>query len=133
MLITLTRLPAQPTWTDGLVLIDGNWFGYALEDRKLFEEKPNVPGTCCILKGEYKVIVTESKTFGRRMPLVLDTPGRRGIRIHGGNTEKDVRGCIIVASRKVGPGHVQGSLEATLTHRIDLRGGEATLRILEAT
>jgi hypothetical protein len=131
MLITLVRLPAQPLWTDGFLLVDGNWFGYALEDRKLFEGKENVSRVCCILKGEYKVVVTPSGTFGRKMPLILDTPNRRGIRFHGGNTEKDIKGCIIAASRKLGPGHVQGSLEATLTHRIELAGA-ATLRILEA-
>ena len=133
MLIELIRLPALPFWTDGLLLIDGGWFGYALEDRKLENGAPNVVGTCCILPLTYKVILTESKTFGRVMPLILDTPGRRGCRFHGGNSAKDVKGCIIAASRKVAPGQVQGSLEATLTERIRRAGGEAMLAIREAT
>ncbi|GHT51477.1 hypothetical protein AGMMS49990_05830 [Endomicrobiia bacterium] len=44
----------------------------------------------------YKMILTESKRFGRLLPLLLDVPNHEGIRIHAGNTYVDSTGCILV-------------------------------------
>ena len=37
-----------------------------------------------------------SERFDRYLPLLVDVPGYRGIRIHAGNTERDTDGCILV-------------------------------------
>ncbi|GHT39250.1 hypothetical protein AGMMS49593_09860 [Endomicrobiia bacterium] len=44
----------------------------------------------------YKMILTESKRFGRLLPLLLNVPNHEGIRIHAGNTYVDSTGCILV-------------------------------------
>lgn len=130
--LTLMRLPSPSTWMDGILLIDGNWFGYTLERPKVVNGRENVQGLCCIPPGDYLVEVTKSTAFGRDMPLVLDVPGPRlGIRFHGGNIVTDSRGCIMVASKKKSAGEISGSLEATLTDRIRTAGG-AMLKIVEA-
>jgi hypothetical protein len=51
---------------------------------------------CKIPKGTYKVKVTMSSKFGRKLPELLNVPSRTAIRIHRGNTAKDTRGCILV-------------------------------------
>jgi len=54
-----------------------------------------VLGETAIPAGVYQVVVTPSKRFHRKLPLLLNVPGFTGIRIHAGNTKKDTEGCII--------------------------------------
>lgn len=51
---------------------------------------------CAIPPGRYRVTVNYSETFKRQLPLLLDVPGRSGIRIHTGNGPKQTKGCILV-------------------------------------
>ena len=46
--------------------------------------------------GTYPVRVTFSPKFKRMLPLVLDVPGRSGIRFHRGTKPEHSRGCILV-------------------------------------
>lgn len=129
--LTLVRL-IFPGWTDGFLLIDGQWFGYTLERPKSINGQENLKGLTCIPKGEYKVAVTPSVLFKRDLPLIFDVPGRNGIRFHGGNIAEDSRGCVLVAANRVSTGKIQGSLEAALTAKVKALG-EVRLKILEAT
>lgn len=61
--------------------------------------KANGPGEA-IAAGRYRVIINKSKRFGRMMPLLLNVPGRDGIRIHTGNVADDVTGCILVGQER---------------------------------
>lgn len=79
--------------TIGTLSIDDEFFCYTLEDvvrpKKIFGETAIPPGT-------YKGIVNMSNRFKKRMPLLIDVPGFRGVRIHSGNTAADTQGCILV-------------------------------------
>jgi hypothetical protein len=49
-----------------------------------------------IPKGTYKVKLTMSLKFGRKLPELLNVPNRTAIRIHRGNSARDTHGCILV-------------------------------------
>jgi hypothetical protein len=48
----------------------------------------------------YKVQVNLSPKFGTLMPMLLQVPGRTGIRIHGGTKPSHSTGCVLVTRRR---------------------------------
>lgn len=99
----LLREECGPHATLGKLFIDGSWKWYTLEDR--LHDGPKIPGETCIPAGRYQILMTLSVRFGRIMPQVINVPGFTGVRIHGGNTDKDTKGCILVGGGcKVGAG-----------------------------
>ena len=48
--------------------------------------------------GTYPVRVTWSPKFKRMLPIVLNVPGRSGIRFHRGTKPEHSRGCILVSA-----------------------------------
>ena len=48
--------------------------------------------------GIYEVRVTWSPRFKRMLPLVMQVPGRSGIRFHRGTKPEHSRGCILVSA-----------------------------------
>ena len=48
----------------------------------------------------YKIQVNLSPRFGTLMPVLLQVPGRTGIRIHGGTKPSHSQGCILCTRRK---------------------------------
>jgi len=109
---------------DGL----GDWihFCYTLEDTvrdinksgDFDDEEKKVYGKTAIPFNKYKGQVTMSGTFKRDMPLIKDVPKFSGIRIHGGNTDKDSLGCILVAHNTDNKGKIWGTAEHDLTKLI---------------
>ena len=73
---------------------------YTLEDQ--VRSGPKINGQTAIPAGRYKIQITESVRFKRRLPLLLDVPGFSGIRIHCGNTAEDTEGCLLVGLAKEG-------------------------------
>jgi hypothetical protein len=110
--------------------IDGEFFCYTLED-EIRPDGEKVYGKTAIQSGTYDVILTMSNRFKRLMPLVLDVPMFKGIRLHGGNTAKDSHGCPLVAFntdyKKIW-GTAERKLTAKIAEAID-NGESVTLQI----
>ena len=94
------RWPTE-NYTIGRLYVNGELWCNTLEDkvRDLTKEK-KVPGKTAIPAGTYKVVLTYSNKFKRRLPLLLDVPFFTGIRIHAGNTADDSEGCILLGENK---------------------------------
>ena len=45
----------------------------------------------------YKVQVTQSPRFKRLLPILIQVPGRSGIRFHRGSLPEHSKGCILVS------------------------------------
>ena len=58
--------------------------------------------------GMYKVTITYSPKFKRKLPLVNDVPAFSGIRIHPGNLAADTDGCLLIG-RNTAKGMVSNS------------------------
>lgn len=93
----LTREICGETSTLGQLFIDGDFKWWTLEDR--LHDGPKIPGETCIPAGRYQVVMTLSARFKKVMPQLVGVPGFSGIRIHGGNTDKDTLGCILVGGQ----------------------------------
>jgi len=78
--------------TVGELLVNGVFECYILEDT-IRQEK--VYGETAIPSGIYEVGITYSPRFKRKLPVLRDVPGFKGIRIHAGNTAKDTEGCLL--------------------------------------
>ena len=55
----------------------------------------------------YKVAVTQSPRFKRPLPILIQVPGRSGIRFHRGSQPEHSKGCILISA----------SMEQSLTAR----------------
>lgn len=105
MKLQLKRIYFAPDYTIGKLSIDGVLFCDVLEDvnRDINhdgdlkdEGEKKVFGETCIPFGTYKVVITESQRFKRKLPLLLNVPHFEGIRIHPGNKAVDTHGCLLV-------------------------------------
>ena len=87
----------SPTETLGSLFVDGKFFCYTLEDTI---RKEKIKDETAISAGNYRVILSISNRFKRLMPEVLNVPNFAGIRMHGGNTNLDSSGCILVGEHR---------------------------------
>lgn len=95
MNLTLIRNKSSDKSTIGRLLIDDVFQCWTLED---VVRPAKIAHETAIPAGTYKVIITESARFKRRLPLLVDVPGFEGIRIHPGNCAADTDGCILVGT-----------------------------------
>ena len=58
--------------------------------------KNNLPNISCIPEGKYDLDWTFSPHLQTMTYEVKNVKGRKGIRIHTGNTTKDIEGCILL-------------------------------------
>lgn len=93
MKLELKRTTATDNSTIGRLFIDGAFQCWTLED---VVRPVKIAHETAIPAGTYKVTITESNRFKRRLPLLIDVPGFEGIRIHPGNSAADTDGCILV-------------------------------------
>ena len=76
----------------------GSFHCYALEDVDRYLEcvpDGKIYGQTAIPRGKYQVVITYSQRFQKELPLLLDVPNFRGVRIHPGNYAEDTDGCIL--------------------------------------
>ena len=108
----------------GQMFIDGKFFGHTLEDEDRYLESGGgkVQNETAIPRGTYRVILSQSKRFGRVMPEVLDVPGFLGVRIHGGNVEAHSSGCPLLGAVRTATGVANC---AGINERLRDRIGEA--------
>ena len=97
MELKLIREIFTPTETLGSLFVDGKFFCYTLEDAV---RSIKLQDQTAIDKGKYRVILSLSNRFKRLMPEVLNVQNFAGIRIHGGNTNLDSSGCILVGEHR---------------------------------
>ncbi len=100
MNLRLIREPSRYNATLGVLFVDGVFHSFTVEDviREVAAQpvsKWKVPGETAIPAGRYRVQITHSPRFGRRLPILLNVPGFDGIRIHPGNSAADSEGCIL--------------------------------------
>lgn len=95
MKLRLVRNKRSSCFTEGKLYLNGKYFCDTIEDRvRPIGEK--VFGQTAIPEGCYEMVVNNSARFKKLMPLLLDVPNFKGIRIHSGNTADDSEGCILV-------------------------------------
>ena len=103
MTVEIRRIPkpdGDDRGTPGVLLLDGRFECFTLENPWLRNE----PNVSCIPRGVYRLRRRQSPRFGDTYQ-VEDVPGRSHILFHGGNRERDTRGCILVARQlKWAPG-----------------------------
>ena len=115
MKIKIERLTMTSTTIIGKMYLNNEYFGYTLED---VNRDIKIKHKTCIPAGVYKVVLSVSNRFKRLMPLLIDVPNFKGVRIHGGNTHKNTSGCPLVAKNRLNDNTIQGSLEKVLTERL---------------
>ena len=89
MHLSIIRKTYTAQSTTGYLSLDGVFQCYTLEP-SVHADSP------CIAAGVYKGAMLFSEHFQRKIPHVLNVPGRTAIEIHAGNFPRDTHGCAVV-------------------------------------
>jgi hypothetical protein len=116
MQLLLTRQFAIDDATIGVLTVDGAFQCFTLED---VVRADKIRGKTAIPTGAYDIALCESPRFsdsyekrglGRIVPLLINVPNYKGVRIHIGNKAADTDGCILVGNwRKALGGKIENS------------------------
>lgn len=86
------------------LLVNSKAYGYVLEDtdRGLLQSmsldeirRIKIPERTAIPAGRYRVDITWSNRFKRKMIILIGVPGFSGIRSHSGNKHTNTEGCLL--------------------------------------
>lgn len=109
MNLYLQREPSNDNNTHGTLTHDGAVICETLED--VVREVVGTPvstwkvwGKTAIPKGTYAVTLEDSPHFGEDTLTLHDVEGFDKIRMHGGNTEADTEGCILLGTVRTDTG-----------------------------
>lgn len=97
--LKLIRSVFTPTVTLGKLFLNESFFAFTCEDtlRDLKDDcSGKIKGKTAIDYGKHEVVLSFSNKFNKYLPLLLNVRCFEGIRIHGGNSEEDTLGCILV-------------------------------------
>lgn len=114
-------IPGKETFTPGELFYNGQHFCYVCEDEDRFLEdglQEKTHGRTAIPRGRYRLEVSWSAHFGKRLPAILDVPQFDGIRLHGGNDAEDSLGCLLCGKVSTPTGVAQCA--AVIQRLIDL-------------
>lgn len=106
MVISIVRKPSAKGATLSTWHVEGQQICVGVEDMVRGPAEAKQYGKTAIPAGTYRVIVTMSNRFKRRLPLLVNVPGGTirfgnkliddcGVRIHPGNTSADTDGCLL--------------------------------------
>lgn len=105
------KMPTESATLGELLDQDGKLLAFTLEDPKILIEvnefqlpylvEVKTPGKTAIPAGRYRVVNTFSQRFQKQLPLLCDVPFFTGIRMHGGKSQENTEGCILL-----GAGHI---------------------------
>jgi len=108
--LLLQRRFLRDTYTIGRLSVDDLSYCDTLEDKVRDYNKDGdlddageqkVYGETAIPYGRYRITITHSPKFKRRLPLLMSVPHFEGIRIHAANWPRELEGCIAVGENKV--------------------------------
>lgn len=131
MNIVLPRLLYAASYTQGMMLVNGAFFCYTLEDTVRPAASEKVYGATAIPAGRYRVVVDQSPKFQKLMPHILDVPGFEGVRIHGGESDADTEGCILTGSSFVRPDDMVPIMSEMTTHLLQSQPEEHWIEIID--
>lgn len=109
MLIEVKRKWDYGDTVIGEMYIDKTFYCYTCEDKDNGWTKDTSVGDIlktkvikhnCIPTGDYRVILSMSVKLKRYLPLILDVPAYKGIRIHKGVSKDWSSGCILVSKKR---------------------------------
>lgn len=87
--------------TLGKLFLNDAFFAFTCEDkvRRLDGDcSKKIRNETAIDKGRYEVVLSFSNRFQKYLPLLLNVSCFEAIRLHGGNTEADTEGCILIGA-----------------------------------
>lgn len=110
MEVLISRKRKEPTFTQGEVTVDEKHHAWSEEDR-VREDGIYVFGETAMPVGRYRLITSYSNRFKKRMLQIINVRGGNimfgdksvdaaGLRVHGGNDEKDSLGCPLIGAEK---------------------------------
>lgn len=111
MEIKIVRSEFESDRSLGKLYINDKFFCYTLEDtdrgltkdmKKEDIRRIKVAKRTCVPYGRYRVILSYSTKLKRYLPLILDIPEYRGIRIHKGSDVQWSSGCPLVGTGRKG-------------------------------
>lgn len=109
---------------------ENGFFCFSLEDEKRADGVKEY-GETCIAPGVYDYEVNMSGRFKRLMIQILNVPKFEGIRVHGGNTEDNTLGCVLVAHKTNGK-KIWSTAEKEITKMAIDGGGKGKIEIIDA-
>jgi len=107
MELLLKRIAKRETYTIGHLYrkLTGDKLEYlcdTLEDRwRDLNKEPKVYGQTAIPEGRYEIKMIWWPKHNKEVPILLNVPYFEGILIHGGTTDKDTEGCVLVGENRV--------------------------------
>ena len=105
--------------TLGVLLLNGEFYGYTLEDT-VRPDNIKIKHKTAIHSGHYSLSIRYSNKYKERRVFLNDVPLFQGIQIHGGNDEDDTSGCILAAKNLVNNNeNIQGSLKDKVIEEVN--------------